>query len=360
MKQAPENRLSLLVRARSKHFLYVLGTVTLIFLIRVTARNGLPFAEVGLFGTKHSYLAWLETTSKLSFPDFRGAYIASFNHLVAPEPVPAVVGMLISSFSLDPILGLDFLSFLMVVVYLSLVLRSKCPFSPKLIIIFGLCFGFYEYILIFDTYRLLVAFLFLCIGLNLNRSPRLQVFSLLLAAGSHYSVALLYPLFYLAYKYYEIEGSPFSLKRLFKITFLLIFINGILVTVMAEDILERIVQKGLYFLNDLGDPFPWTPLVLVAPLVVILAVVISFLTTMRQFRRPLVMVFSVAYVFLIIFIYGTDRIAMLLYFFFIFTYLLLFSRLQTLEKKFATSILLVFGAWSLYRAYDLGVIKFII
>ena len=345
----------LLRHMSSNYVSYALGIALLVMLVKITVRNSLTFTEVGLFGTKHSYLAWLETTSKLSFLDFGGAYIASFNHLVAPEPVPAVVGMLISLFSLDPILGLDFLSFLMVVVYLPLVLRSKCPFSPKLIIIFGLCFGFYEYILIFDTYRLLIAFLFLCIGLNLNRSPRLQVFFLLLAAGSHYSVVLLYPLFYLAYKYYEIEGSPFSLKRLFKITFLLIFINGMLVTVMAEDILERIVQKGLYFLHEPGDPFPWTPLVLFALLVAILAVVMSFLTTMRQFRRPLVMVFFVAYVFLIIFIYGTDRIAMLLYFFFIFTYLLLFSRLQTLEKKFATSILLVFVTWSLYRAYDLGV-----
>lgn len=252
----------------------------------------------GLFGTKHSYLNWIgESREAESIYDL---YIISFNFLIAPEPLNAIIGFSLSNIFDNNFVALDAITFFTLFTITFYALSSTVPLYVKLLATLGLAIGFYEYILLFDIYRFQLSFIFFMWGNYLPSNSRKQIFFIYLSTLCHLSILLILPILFLLGKGLGAKNS-FSFNTLLIVITLSFFSYLILLVPLGTEFLDRLVAKA----HGLA-PY----LIYILPILFLLV----FLQNIRIRSPSLLYLFSLAvYCSFILFYFGSSRILMLLY-----------------------------------------------
>ena len=307
----------------SKFLLLSISIAFVVFFFRKFFLENSDIYFYGLFGTKHSYLNWIDKSRDAE--NLFDLYYVSFDYLVAPEPLNALIGFFISNIFLDNFNALDAITFITLFTLIFYVLKSIAPLHFRLFAALGLVIGFYEYILLFDIYRFQLAFLFFIWAYHLPSNSFRQIFLFYLSTLCHLSIFLVFPIMLLLSKALAAKNS-FSINSLLKVILLSSFSYFILLVLFDYEVFERLVAKSR-FITD------YYQFIFIAFLFLFL-----LLNSKIQYRGNFYFFILVLYSSLILFYFGTSRIIMLFYL----SFLIFFLNEKYIYKSFQFYVLLVF------------------
>lgn len=321
-------------RLRMPGILIFLTTVLVVAITNLL----LPSIAYDPYDTDRFYIAWVFAMREA---DGLGAlFAASYQNLRAPEPVPPLMLFFLDCLSLGFLSPRQLIAIpaaLCLYLIASRVLRAGWVAGVAASL--AIC-GYYSFTLATITYRLAFAFLFLTLFFTclLRRGVASETL-LLLACGSHFSIALMMPFIYVYFRVYE--QINFSKLRfgvgagVMGLAYIYALDSSMLLEVFTARTQEKVALSNI--------AIGW-----VSGLVILYLAALAFLN-----KYLFLMVIFAGYVSLFL-IMGSSRFTMLVYLVAILIFLFRESAISRNHKMFFGGPLLIFGGYSCIKLWVLG------